>query len=162
MVRGPVSDASPAPTDFGGAWKLTEVMWNHHISSLNPGEISRQSDRFFLCFSMRSSDVELGVCVSLWARRAREGSEEKCIPSHGASQSRNSEEPERGRESGDRQWGVEIYSCLWAPVHVQEILSANAFPEADGHSAEEEWEAESWDPLPLPRVGNRQGGLKQN
>jgi len=41
-------------------------------------------------------------------------------------------------------------------VHVQAILSA--FPEADGRSAEEEREAESRDPLSLPRVDNRQGG----
>lgn len=60
MVRGPISDASPALTDFGGEWKLTEVMPNHRIASLNPGEISWRRDRFFLCFSTRSSDVEFG------------------------------------------------------------------------------------------------------
>lgn len=53
----------PAPTDFGEEWKLTEVMRNCRMSSLNPGEISRRSDRFILCFSTRSSDVEFGGCV---------------------------------------------------------------------------------------------------
>lgn len=53
----------PAPTDLGEEWKLTEVMRNRRMSSLNPGEISRRSHRFILCFSARSSDVEFGVCV---------------------------------------------------------------------------------------------------
>lgn len=51
----------PAPTDFGEEWKLTEVMRNCRMSSLNPGEISRRSDHFIFCFSTRSSDV-WGVC----------------------------------------------------------------------------------------------------
>lgn len=52
--------------------------------------------------------------------------EEKCTPRHGASRSRNGEQPERGRESGRGQRGVEIYSWLWAPVRVPAILSAHA------------------------------------
>lgn len=72
MVQGPVSDASPPPADFGREWKLTEVMRNHRISSLNTREVSQQKSRVFLCCSMRSSDVEAGGCASLWARRVRE------------------------------------------------------------------------------------------
>lgn len=103
--------------------------WCEIIASppFNPGETSRRSDRcFFLCFSRRSSDVEFGgvcgacVCVSLRARGRAEPREweagravgKNCTPSHGARRSRNGEEPERVRESGRRQRGVEIYSCL--------------------------------------------------
>lgn len=63
----------PAPTDFGGEWKLTEVMRNRRMSSLNPGEISRRSHRFILCFSTRSSDVEFGVCVCEPVSKTSEG-----------------------------------------------------------------------------------------
>lgn len=127
-VWGPVSDASPAPTDSRGEWKLTQVMRKRRISSLNPGGTSRRSDHFFLCFSTRSSDVEFGGCV--WGceqdKRGSGKREEKCTPRHGASRSRNGEQPERGRESGRGQRGVEIYSWLWAPVRVPAILSARA------------------------------------
>lgn len=101
----------PAPTDLGEEWKLTEVMRNRRMSSLNPGEISRRSHRFILCFSARSSDVEFGGCVREPVSTTSEGvgngegSGGKSTPRHRARRSRNSEEP-------GAQRAVEIYSCL--------------------------------------------------
>lgn len=99
----------PAPTDFGEEWKLTEVMRNCRMSSLNPGEISRRSDHFILCFSTCSSDVEFGVCVCEPVSKTSEGvgsGEGSGEKSHTQAQS-SPEQEQRGAGSaaaGSGEW----------------------------------------------------------
>lgn len=127
-VWGPVSDASPAPIDLEGNGNLPK--WCESVASppLTLEEPLGGAITSSFAFPRAPLTWSLGgVCEAVSKTSEGVGSgEEKCTPRHGASQSRNGEQPERGRESGRGQRGVEIYSWSWAPVRVPVILSAHA------------------------------------
>lgn len=169
MVRGPISDASPALTDFGGEWKLTEVMPNHRIASLNPGEISWRRDRFFLCFSTRSSDVEFGgggvwACEQdergsgkrggQWGKNAHPATE---LVGAGTTRSRSKA---ASPAVGSGEWKFTA-ACERLCMFKRSFL-LTLFQRLTVARQKKSGRPSRGIPLSLPRVDNQQRGIKQN